>query len=260
MINLYLYFSGTGNTKYVIDRFSSLYEESIFTKQSIEHDNFDYHKAISEASTIIIAYPIHASMMPFIMQEFLDKYKEDFRNKNIIAIATQMSFSGDGGSLAYYKLKSVNVKLIHSIHINMPVNISDFFLFKIPSNEKIDKIIIKADKKIEDIVDKIKSGKTIKMGKRFYSRFLGFIVQRGISKLFFKKLRKRLYINHDKCIMCKKCVEVCPMNNLYIQDNLIKTENKCTLCYRCVNICPTQAISLFSKKSPNNQYIRDKFN
>ncbi len=259
MGNLYLYFSGTGNTKYVIDKFSFLYDDE-YIKQSIEYQSFNYHKAILEASTVIIAYPIHASMMPFIMDKFLDTYKEDFRNKEIITIVTQMSYSGDGGALAYYKLKSVKVKILHSIHIRMPVNISDFFLFKIQSIEEINKIILKADNSIKDIVNKIKSGKTIKMGRRFYSRILGFTIQRGISKPFLKKLRKRLYINHDKCITCNKCIDVCPMKNLYLEDNLIKTKNICTLCYRCINICPSQAISLFTKKAPNTQYIRDKFN
>ncbi len=260
MGNLYLYFSGTGNTKYVVDRFSSLYEKNKFITKSIEYANFDYHKLILESEIIIIAYPIYGSMLPFIMQEFLEKYKNYFRNKKIITIATQMGFSGDGGGLAYYRLKSVHVQLLHSIHIKMPNNISDFFIFKILPLEKTEKIILEANRSIENIVKKIKSGKTIKMGRRFYSRILGFTIQRGISRPFFKKLRKRLYINHDKCILCNKCVDVCPMKNLYLEDNLIKTKNICTLCYRCVNTCPTNAISLFTKKAPNTQYIRDEYN
>ncbi|XMB72618.1 EFR1 family ferrodoxin [Mycoplasmatota bacterium WC30] len=260
MSNLYLYFSGTGNTKYVIDKFISLYEEKACIMKSIEHNDFDYKAAIMNADIVIIAYPIHDSMMPFIMIDFLEQYKENFRDKKIMTIVTQMLFSGDGGALAYRQLKSVNVKLLHSIHINMPNNLTNVPVFKALSLEKTDYITLKADMKIEDVVNKIKDGKTLKMGRKFYSWALGFFTQRGLGKPFVKRLRKRLKIYHEKCIKCKKCIDLCPMDNLYLEADLIKTKNKCTLCYRCINACPTQAISQFMMKPPKIQYIRKDFN
>ena len=260
MNNLYLYFSGTGNTKYVMEKFSSLYEDTEFIIKSIEENEFNFNKAIKESNIIIIGYPIYGCTMPIIMIDFLEKYLETFRNKKIITIATQMEFSGDGAALAYYLLKKANVNILHSIHIKMPNNISDFFIFKILSSEKTDIVIRKADNKINEIVTKIKSGKTIKNGRRFYSRIVGYVMQRLVFNIFRKKMQKLISINHDKCITCKKCIEICPTNNLYLEDNLIKTKNKCTLCYRCVNSCPTQAMSLFSKKSPKVQYIRNDYN
>ncbi len=260
MRNLYLYFSGTGNTKYVVDKFSSLFEENEYIKQSIEHENFDYANTIANSETIILAYPIHDSMMPFIMIEFLNQYKEAFRDKKLITIAVQMLFSGDGGALAYRQLKSVGVKLLHSVHINMPNNLTNVFVFKALPIEKTNHIIIKADKKIKEVVNKINQGKTLRMGRRFYSRAVGFLTQRGLGKPFMKYARKKLHIYHEKCIKCKKCIDLCPVNNLYLQDNQIKTKNLCTLCYRCINACPTQAISQLGLKPPKIQYIRKDFN
>ena len=139
-------------------------------------------------------------------------------------------------------LKKVNVNLLHSIHINMPNNITDVRLLKIKTVEESLTNTNKADKKIVEIVSKIKSGKKIKMGMRFYSWTSGFFTQRIYGYYFYNKLRSKLKINDNLCISCNKCVEVCPTDNLEMIDKKIIADNNCTVCYRCVNICPTQAI------------------
>ena len=111
MKNLYLYFSGTGNTKYVVKQFVDRYEQSTdYTIQSIEEQGVNFSNLIEEAKLVIIAYPIHEGLLPHIMNEFLIKYKEHFRNKDIISICTQLIFSGDGAALPVHILKDVDVK------------------------------------------------------------------------------------------------------------------------------------------------------
>lgn len=256
--NLYLYFSGTGNTRYVLGKFASLYEESEYDFISIEDK--DIVKVIKEANKIIIGYPIHESIMPFIMQDFLKKHRDEFIDKDIITIVTQMYFSGDGGALAFRILRKANVRLLHSIHINMPNNISDVKLLRPKETDATSHIIEKADKKINMIVEKIRSGKRIKMGIRFYSRPLGFFTQRAVGYYTYKKLRKKLKIHHEQCIKCNICIEVCPVDNLEMIDNKVIPSDICTVCYRCVNICPAKSISLFSKRAPKVQYIREEYN
>jgi pyruvate formate lyase activating enzyme len=46
----------------------------------------------------------------------------------------------------------------------------------------------------------------------------------------------------DRCILCEKCVEVCPNNAIYTGANGIETDtDRCRLCGRCVEACPSQA-------------------
>lgn len=258
--NLYLYFSGTGNTAYVLRKFASLYEKESYDFISIEDQSKDFGQLIQQANTIIIGYPIHDSIMPFIMQDFLNEYKNFFKEKSIIVVVTQMLFSGDGGALAYRLLKKVNVNLLHSIHINMPNNISDLKFLKPKNINDTEHITKKADQKIKIIVDKINQGKQMKMGLRFYSRFLGLFLQRLFGYYFYKKMRRMVKIHHDSCVLCNKCVTECPTNSLIIENNKVIPYETCTVCYRCVNICPTQSISILSKNKPNVQYIRDQYN
>lgn len=260
MKNLYIYFSGTGNTKYVVEEFAKKLEESNpYDIYSIESKNVDFSDLIKQAKTITIGYPIYDSMIPFIMEDFLKENLDAFEHKAIITIVTQMLFSGDGGALAKRVLKKVHVDLLHSIHIKMPGNLTDVSFFKVIPTEASMPILKKADKKIDNVIKRIRKGKYIKDGRRIYSWFLGFFTQRVWGKLFLQSLRGKIKINHDTCITCKKCIQVCPMDNLYLEDNMIKQHGMCTWCYRCINSCPEKSISLFTKKPPKVQYIRKDY-
>jgi NAD-dependent dihydropyrimidine dehydrogenase PreA subunit/flavodoxin len=253
--NLYLYFSGTGNTYYVMKNLASLYESQEYDLLSIEAKNVNFSQIIKQAKMIFIGYPIHESMMPFIMKDFLLKHKDDFQDKVISTLVTQMFFSGDGGALAYRLLKKRHVKQIHSIHINMPNNITDVSFLRPKNYDNSKHIIQKADQKIKDMVERMKNGRNIRMGCQFYSRFLGFVLQRFYAYYFYPKMRKKLKINHDTCILCKQCVHACPSHSLKIVNQQLIADATCTVCYRCINLCPSKSLSMFSKKAPKVQYL-----
>lgn len=47
---------------------------------------------------------------------------------------------------------------------------------------------------------------------------------------------------HELCIKCRKCIEMCPVEAISLQDNLITAlKEKCLLCCACVKNCPTGA-------------------
>jgi formate hydrogenlyase subunit 6/NADH:ubiquinone oxidoreductase subunit I len=261
MNNLYLYFSGTGNTKYVVKQFVDRYEEGTdFTIQSIEEQGVNFSILIEEAKLIVIAYPIHEGLLPHIMSEFLMKYKEHFRNKDIITICSQMIFSGDGAALPIYILKENNVILLHGIHINMPNNLADFWFLPLKTAENSSKKYKKANAKITRVVSRIKKGKKVKNGIRFYSWPLGFFIQRAYTKHHYNRIRSDIKIDYNTCINCDKCISVCPVDNLYSKDKKIQVKDQCTICYRCINVCPTQSISLITNHKPTTQYILNDYN
>ena len=203
----------------------------------------------------MIAYPIHEGLLPHIMKEFLDKYKQHFRNKKIISICSQLIFSGDGGALPIHILKDVGVNHLHSIHINMPSNLTDFWFLPAKTANESFSAYRRANKKINKVVLKINKGKKIRNGIRFHSWFLGFFIQRAFTKHHYSRIRSDVKIGHDLCISCNKCVTVCPVDNLYMESNKILVKDKCTICYRCVNECPAKTISIITKHKPTKQYI-----
>ena len=242
---LAIYFSGTGNTKYVLEKMRNKLKKESFELFSIE-ESFDFVNMAAKADTIIVGYPIYGSMLPKIMQEFLNRYKAAFEGKNIISVATQYLFSGDGGALLFRELKGVNFNKKASIHINMPSNLGVKGLIKIKNGKENNKKLLKANNKIFKVCNKLNNGIAIRNGKGFISWFLGFFTQRLWFSMFKSKMTKRIKVDSD-CNGCGICNKLCPCNNFEIVENKAQPLGKCTLCYRCINACPKQAIRLLGK-------------
>lgn len=253
---LAVYFSGTGNTAYTVNRFCSHISAAGVEYKIINIEKFDMTDAYSfNADTVLVAYPIYGSDMPRIVRDFILIAAEIFQGKDLITLVTQHSFSGDGGVLAARLIKNKRAHTA-SIHINLPSNISDATnIIKLTNGNINAKKISKANDKIERAVTDILSGKKIKDGKSFFSWASGFFGQRLMFRYFLeKRLRKNLKIDSGACSLCGKCAASCPMKNINVTDESISANGNCTLCYRCINLCPAKAISLISKKKPTEQY------
>lgn len=144
-MDLYLFFSGTGNTFWAVNNIAPILSDD-YLIHSIEH-KVDFASLIQNANHIIIAYPIYESMIPHIMIDFLIRYKTSFNNKKVSVIITQMLFSGDGAGLAARRLKKYGANIQHTIHINMPNNLTDVSFFPINTDKKIDRKVSKATQK-----------------------------------------------------------------------------------------------------------------
>lgn len=99
---LALYFSGTGNTEYAVNKMCEHFLIGGVHCKALSIENIEnLDGEFDEADTILIAHPIYGSCMPAIMKEFLIANSRYFHNKNVITLVTQESFSGDGESLRW---------------------------------------------------------------------------------------------------------------------------------------------------------------
>ncbi len=59
-------------------------------------------------------------------------------------------------------------------------------------------------------------------------------------------------INRQKCILCKKCIGICPQGAIYEnEEKILIEEKKCIGCTKCANICTNGAVLIEHKyKSP----------
>ncbi len=63
-------------------------------------------------------------------------------------------------------------------------------------------------------------------------------------------IETQVIMYEDRCILCGRCVEVCPVDALTIKnDQLLLDKNKCNLCGECEKVCLNEAIELVGKRS-----------
>jgi len=239
-----VYFSGTGNTKFCVNKFLKEYDhsENLF---SIE-DNRTL-KEIENHNEIVIGYPVQYSNIPKILRDYIVDHQHIWKGKNIFIIATMGLFSGDGAGISARLLKHYGAVIVGGLHLKMPDSIGDERALK-RNFEKNKALVIKAEEKICKTVKDIKNGKPPQEGLGTFYHLAGLFGQR---LYFFGKTKKytdKLKINPQKCIGCGLCEKLCPMNNITLTNGIAFSGDKCTMCYRCISKCPKQAITLLGKK------------
>ncbi len=251
----FLYFSGTGNSKYISEKFARVMKENYnqkFEVHSIE-EKLDFGKLISDSGIIGFCYPIYGSSIPKIMREFIIRYRENLNGKKIIIFCTQLLFSGDGSRSFTDLIKNIDVEILLAEHFNMPNNVCNFSLLKIKNGEENYKKINKANKRLYKACYNLYSGKKKLRGFNAFSHFLGLFQRPGFLKME-NDMRNKINIDENKCILCGLCVRECPTINLYMDDGKIGYKDLCTLCYRCVNHCPEKAITVWLSRGVVKQY------
>ena len=238
-----IYFSGTGNSKYCIEKFLQEYDAAALAF-SIE-DN-ELLKQIDKHKDIVFSYPVQYSNIPKILKDFLARNKAMWKGKRVFVIATMGLFSGDGSGILARELKKYGAEIIGGLHIKMPDSIGDEKILK-RSLEDNKKLILEAGQKIRKAVRKLKDDTPPQEGIGMLYHLAGLFGQRLYFINKTKQYSDKLNINAEKCIGCNKCVDLCPMKNIELKNRIAVSGNQCTLCYRCVNNCPTQAITLLGK-------------
>ena len=238
-----IYFSGTGNTEYVAKRFLPRLAYDNVDIVSIE-DDVDFKSVARDSDDIMLLYPIIGGNMPIIMRDFLMRNREIFWNKGLITIVTEAGFSGDGGSLAYRFLDDSRVIYKASAHIIAPTNVSFGKLIRIKNGDELKCRLAKMNTRIDKIASDINNNHCRKQGSSKLSYFLGYHLQRKYFDRIESDLRQKFAVDSEKCIRCKKCISLCPVDNIVLDNGKIVGLGKCTLCYRCLHSCPVNAISI----------------
>lgn len=250
MVGIYL--SGTGNTKYCIEKLVSLIHSSA---KAIPMESPEAISAIQQNEEIYIGYPTQFSNAPYMVRDFIKKNADIWKNKKILCIATMGAFSGDGAGCTTRMLKRYGATILGGIHIHMPDSVCDSKLLKKIMDENRC-IIARADKKIEKVALQIINGDYPQEGITLVSHIIGLLGQR---LWFYKKTKgysNKLKINNN-CIGCGKCVSICPMKNLILRNKKVVSNDRCTMCYRCISLCPQKAITLLGNEVVEQYRIED---
>ncbi len=248
-----IYLSGTGNTKFCVEKFVNLLDE---TAPVFAIEDGAALSALEKYEYVVLGYPVQYSNAPKMVRDLIANHAPLWKGKKVFCLVTMGAFSGDGAGCAARLLKKCGASVLGGLHLKMPDSVCDSKLLKKSTGEKIELIRL-AEEKIECAVLQIGSGKYPQNGLGFFSHLVGLFGQR---LWFYGKTRSysdRLKIDKSRCVGCGVCESLCPMKNLTVENQIAVPHGKCTMCYRCISHCPHRAITLVGKEVVEQYKLKD---
>jgi len=130
-----IYFSGTGNSKYIAELFSKNMDIPF---HSIEED-IDFTEIIKAEDVIGFCYPIYMSCVPRIMREFVAQHMKALKGKKLVIFCTQLWHSGDGTRRFAALFPKNYIDVIYTEHFFMPNNMNDIPLLPVATDKSLKK-------------------------------------------------------------------------------------------------------------------------
>lgn len=125
-------------------------------------------------------------------------------------------------------------------------------MFPVPDDRAARVLVKKADKVVEKAVPAMKAGENLPAVKaglagKAMSSLVNAVFTRGVvtAKPFYTK---------DSCIGCGKCAQICPRNNITLENGRPRWSAECIHCMACISACPTEAIEYGKKSAGKPRY------
>lgn len=246
-----LFFSGTGNSEYVAKRIGKEMDDEIISLfQKIRCRDFS---KIDSSRAWVVVVPTYAWRIPRIVQEWLEN-TDLTGNKDIYFI---MTCGGNIGNAGGYLKKLCNTKKWHYMGckaIIMPENY--IAMFSTPTKEASIEIINQAESIIDEVALIIKENKTFPQSTITFQDKLNSGIVNDIFYPVFVHAKK--FYTTDTCISCGKCVNVCPLNNIRLENQKPVWGKNCTHCMACICRCPREAIEYGEHSKGLTRYTSPK--
>ncbi len=236
-----LYFSGTGNSRYVARRMADALHEPLC-------DMNDRIKAgdtapVETGERLIIVTPTYAWRIPRIVRDWL--------LRTALTGAEQawfvMTCGGEIGSADKYSralCQEKGLTCMGTAQIVMPENY--IAMFNAPQAEEARHIVAGAEPDIDRAIAAVAAGTEFPPTRdNLYDRFMSGPVNPIFYSCFVKA---KAFTVSDACVGCGQCAVRCPMNNITLQSGRPVWGGSCTHCMACICYCPAAAIE-YGKKS-----------
>ena len=244
MKGILYYFSGTGNTKW-----AALKLKNNFIQNGIEVDlksiEIETDINLRGYNFIVIGTPIYAEIEPKIVEDFIRAIPNTLINMKCIVYSTQGGKSCSAIKRLSSILKNKGYNVVIESMIQMPNNFY-FYFGKEPSDEKISEYLKTAQKKIEFIVNQFSENKVCKVNTFILRQKAGVITGKAFRKTI-PRISKNI-TSTQECKKCGLCLRNCPKGNITFENGHSIFHSNCILCLRCIYICPENAIVYKGKK------------
>jgi ferredoxin len=207
---------------------------------------------VPEADRAGIIAPVYFSGLPSLVADFslrLDLSKVPYT----FAV---MTLGSSGGPAALHQLDRILAGgpgkrgLDAAFTVKMPGN---YIMMYGPRNKAmIERTLADAGLWVEMIASLVKGN----FQRKPSAPLFGSLIHRIIYPRFIAGVHEadRKFTVDDRCTSCGRCVEVCPVENIRLEEGRPVWLHHCEQCMACIQFCPTEAIQAGKKTEKRGRY------
>lgn len=245
-----IYFSGTGNSRYVANMINSAIDDEDEIVALNDLIKSGIQRPLLSEKPFVFVVPTYGWRIPRIVSNFIREADFGCNNK---AYFVMTCGDGTGNAAAYAKKLCAEKGLVFMglASVVMPENY--IAMFAVPDRVQAEAIIKQAEPGMRSIAEYIKNGQQLPSeAVTLVDRFLSNVVNPIFYRFFVSA--KGFYAT-DQCVACGKCVRLCPLNNVrLLESNKPEWGGECTHCMACICGCPEEAIEYKNKSKGKPRY------
>ena len=242
-----LYFSGTGNSKYVAKRIADALGDALVNLN--DRIKSGDTSPVETGERVIIVTPTYAWRIPRVVRDWLRK--TELRGaKQAWFVMTCGSEIGNADKYNRELCAEKAISCMGTAQIIMPENY--IAMFGVPQADEARRIVTKAEPDIDRAIAALREGLPFPPTRNnLYDRMMSGPVNPLFYSCFVKD---RAFTAGPACTGCGLCAKRCPTNNISLRNGRPIWGGSCTHCLACICYCPAEAVEYGRKSRGKPRY------
>ena len=233
------YFTGTGNTKHVLEKLKAEWQERGH-EMDLVRILPDTKPALDGYERIIVGYPVHGFNAPTPVYRFLKMFPalSKGEQRDIFLLRTSgepLKLNHASGIVPARILKKRGYAVVGEFYHVMPYNI----IFRHPDG-MVARMEACSNLKIVRDADDLEAGRGWRAKVNPIRRAFSFMVR--IEHPSMPAIGRGFHVKKKLCVGCGKCAKECPRGNITMKDGKPKFGGHCVGCMACAFLCPKDAV------------------
>lgn len=242
-----IFFSGTGNSRYVAEQLAERCKEALLDLTRVFRG--EQEPELTGEKKLIFVCPTYAYRIPRLVSDWIERTALP---EGAAAWFIMTCGSGIGHADSYNRelCGKKELRYMGTAKIIMPENY--ITMFRAPTESEAKRILSRAEPFIRRAAETVAADAQLPAGRvTLIDRALSAAVNPAFYPL---SVNDRAYYAKDSCTLCGKCVKLCPLKNITMENGKPHWNGNCTQCMACICACPAEAIEYGKKTEGKRRY------